>query len=208
MGYPYYTYSYNYVLGQAPGIIIAVLAVIILAVVLNFTFLSKKNEGKYTGFLGKLYNFLCFNKFYLEEILKLLYVVSAAVITLIGLFTLFFANFIVGLIFIVCGNIVIRIIYELSMMFIILCRKTVSVDKKLDKISKFYGDDFDDDPAEPENEAAEVFEKEGCSAEVPDERETDDVGCDCECEECSCCAGEPDESIKEDEGEQINTSDR
>ena len=69
-------------------------------------------------------------------------------------------------------------------------------------------DDFDDDPAEPENEAAEVFEKEGCSAEVPDERETDDVGCDCECEECSCCAGDPDESIKEDEGEQINTSDR
>ena len=57
MSYPYvYNYSYSYGMGQATGLIIALLVAIILAIVLNFTFLSKKNEGKYTGALGKIYN--------------------------------------------------------------------------------------------------------------------------------------------------------
>lgn len=207
MGYPYYTYSYDYALGQATGIIIAILAVIILAVVLNFTFLSKKNEGKYTGFLGKLYNFLCFNKFYLEEILKLLYVVSAAVITAVGLFTMFSVNFIAGLVMIVFGNIGTRIVYELAMMFIILCRKTVSVDKKLDKISKFYGDDFDDEPSEPERETSEVFENGNCSTEESSLKETVEEDCGGLCNECSGCT-EQDDGMEENSEQQINTSDR
>ena len=62
---------------------VAVLAAIILGVVLYFTFLSKKNEGKYKGVTEKIYNFFSFNKFYTEEIMKLLYIVMAAVLVVV-----------------------------------------------------------------------------------------------------------------------------
>lgn len=145
MMYPYSSYSYTTYGGQATFLVIAVLAAIILGVVLYFTFLSKKNEGKFKGATEKVYNFLSFNKFYTEDILKLLYIVSAAVLTVLGLVLLFTQSFLAGLLTLVIGNVVLRISYELIMMFIILCRKTVSVDKKLDKITEFYGDNFGDE---------------------------------------------------------------
>ena len=40
--------------------IVSVILAIIGGIVLYFTFLSKKNEGKFTGFLGWLYDFLTF----------------------------------------------------------------------------------------------------------------------------------------------------
>ena len=202
MGYPYYTYNYNYSLGGATGIIIAILVSVILAIVLNFTFLSKKNEGKYTGFLGKVYNFLCFNKFYLEEILKLLYVVLATVTTVVGLFVIFSANFIAGLMMILFGNLGIRIVYELAMMFIILCRKTVAVDKKLDKISKFYGDDFDDGMT---NQAEESSAAEEETADTFDAEAFDGGGG--ACGGCGCEADDA-ENPAEDDNDRINSSDR
>ena len=58
-----YPYSYYYNYSGIAGAVIAILVAIILGVVLYFTFLNKKNEGKYTGTPGKIYNFLNFNKF-------------------------------------------------------------------------------------------------------------------------------------------------
>ena len=127
---PYWSYTYYYMGNSLTFIIIALLVAVILAVVLFFTFMSKKNEGKFTGAKGKLYNFLCFNKFYVEDILKLLYVVSAVVVTVLGVVMLF-ESFLVGLLLLIVGNVLLRVSYELIMMFIILCRKTVSIDRKL-----------------------------------------------------------------------------
>ncbi len=142
MMYPY-SQSYSiYYGGQVTFLVVAVLAAIILGVVLYFTFLSKKNEGKYKGVTEKIYNFFSFNKFYTEEIMKLLYIVMAAVLVVVGVVMLFTYSLVGGLLILVLGNILLRICYELIMMFIILCRKTVSVDKKLDKITDFYSDDF------------------------------------------------------------------
>lgn len=140
MMYPYSTYSYSYISAGTTFFIIALLVAVILAVVLYFTFFSKKNEGKFTGTKGKIYNFFCFNKFYVEEVMKLLYLVSAVVITVIGIGTLF-ETFIGGLLVIVVGNIALRVGYELMMMFIILCRKTVSIDRKLEKMTGSCDDD-------------------------------------------------------------------
>ena len=72
--------------------------------------------------------------------MKLLYLVSAVVITVIGIGTLF-ETFIGGLVVIVVGNIALRVGYELMMMFIILCRKTVSIDRKLEKMTGSCDDD-------------------------------------------------------------------
>lgn len=191
MSYPYaYNYSYSYGLGQGTVVIIALLVAIILAVVLNFTFMSKKNEGKYTGTLGKLYDFLCFNKLYAEKILKLVYIVSAAVVTVMCIITMFFVNFFAGLLTGVIGNVIMRVAYELIMMFIILCRRTVSIDKKLEKIAKFYSDEFD----EEEIRAEEINEEESTCAEC--------------CDSCTGCGAEPEETTVDEGAGRINTSDR
>ena len=149
--YGYY-YSSNL---EAVGV--AILVAMILAVVFYFTFLNKKNEGKFKGFAAKVYNFFNFNKFYVEDVLRLIYVISVALLLVVSLAVIFSASFIGGLLLLVLGNVAMRIGYELIMMFIILCRKTVSVDKRLEKISKFYSDDFD------EGACAEASADEGCA---------------------------------------------
>lgn len=202
MSYPYvYNYSYSYGMGQATGLIIALLVAIILAIVLNFTFLSKKNEGKYTGALGKIYNFLCFNKFYAESILKLVYIVTAVIITVMGIAAMFSVEFFSGLLTVVIGNMALRVAYELIMMFIILCKKTVSIDKKLDKVAKFYGDDFD---------VEEEFEQvQPCSGGCASCEGCTDENCDGDGQQND---EEKDDPHKEDDFDQaeakINTSDR
>ena len=136
--YPYY--YYNSLFNALP---VAVLVAIILGVALHFTFLRKENENKFTGWKEVVYNFFNFNKFYTEEILKLVYVMLTAAFVVIGVFMLF-VDITTGLILLVLGNVVLRVSYELIMMFVILCRKTVSIDRKLDKVVAFYGDDFDE----------------------------------------------------------------
>lgn len=124
-------------------LIVGVLAVI-LGVVLFFTVLQRKNEGKFTGTKGKLYNFLNVNKFYTEDIIRLFYVITVCVVTLVGLTKIVLGGFFSGLFLIVLGNIITRVSYECLLMFFVLVRKTVAIDKKLAGIEKFYGDDFSD----------------------------------------------------------------
>lgn len=124
-------------------LIVGVLAVI-LGVVLFFTVLQRKNEGKFTGVKGKLYDFLNVNKFYTEDIIRLFYVITVCVVTLVGLTKIVLGGFFSGLFLIVLGNIITRVSYECLLMFFVLVRKTVAIDKKLAGIEKFYGDDFSD----------------------------------------------------------------
>ena len=177
-----YPYSYSYGIlyyGREIAIFVAILLAVVLSIVLYFTFLSKKYEGKYKGAKGKIYNFLSFNKFYTEDIMKLLYVVSVAVLVVAGFAMMFTHNFISGLLVLVLGNVALRISYELIMMFIIMCRKTVSIDRKMDKITEFYSDDFG------EGECC------ACDETIPDQE------C-CSCQDCCCECDE----------QEINASDR
>lgn len=189
--YPFsQSYGYYYSINlEAVGV--AILVAMILAVVFYFTFLDKKNEGKFKGFAAKVYNFFNFNKFYVEDVLRLIYVVSVAFLLVVSLAVLFSASFIAGLLLLVLGNVALRIGYELIMMFIILCRKTVSVDKRLEKIGKFYSDDFDEGV---------------CAEAAPEAAGESCAGC------CGCdAAGEADESGEADEAsadKDINASDR
>ena len=136
-------YSYYYYNSMMTAFPIAVLAAVILGVIIFFTFLRKENENKYRGWKKVVYDFFQFNKFYTEDIMKLLYLMLVAVVTVSGLFMLLM-NFVTGLLLLVIGNVALRVSYELVMMFVILCRKSVTIDRKLDKVVAFYGDDFDD----------------------------------------------------------------
>lgn len=109
---------------------IAFLISLVVGIVLFFTFLNKKNEFKFTGFLGWLYDFLSFNKLMIDSLLKILYLIIACYMTLGGFF-LMFSSFLGGLCMIILGNVLIRLVYEFAMLLIIICQNTSEINKKL-----------------------------------------------------------------------------
>ena len=110
-------------------IISAVLAVV-GGIVLYFTFLKKSNDGKFSGFLGWMYDFLTFKKMLIENLLKVLYLIVAIFITL-GSFTVIGESFLLFLISIVGGNLVARIVYEFLLVALVICRNTTDINDKL-----------------------------------------------------------------------------
>ena len=95
-----------------------------------FTFLSANNEGKYTGFLVWLYDFLHFKKMFLETILKVTYIILALYITLSS-FALIGTNFLLFLMTLLGGNILLRLTYEFSLILLTICKNTTEINSKL-----------------------------------------------------------------------------
>ena len=121
-----------------------IIAAVVIGIVLNVTFLSRKNEGRFHGFWGKVYNCLSFNRFYSEGITKLLGVITFLMLTFLGLYMVFTGSVVTGILTIIFGNLAARLGYELVMMFIILCKKSVSIDKRVSAIEKYYSEDEED----------------------------------------------------------------
>ena len=121
-----------------------IIAAVVIGIVLNVTFLSRKNEGRFHGFWGKVYNCLSFNRFYSEGITKLLGVITFLMLTFLGLYMVFTGSVVSGILTIIFGNLAARLGYELVMMFIILCKKSVSIDKRVSAIEKYYNEDDED----------------------------------------------------------------
>ena len=126
------TSTMNSVASSAIWIIVSLVLAIVGGIVLYFTFLKKDNEGKYTGFLGWMYDFLTFKKLTIENVLKILYLIFAIFVTLSSFATIS-TSFIVFLVYLVAGNLVVRIAYELILVRLIICRNTTEINKKLDK---------------------------------------------------------------------------
>ncbi len=134
---PYYNdYSVALVTHASRGIVLAVVAVlaVIAGVVLFFTVFSKRNEKRFHGALGRLYHLMNVNRFYLEDILRFLYVVLAVVLAALGVTCIVLGKVVSGILMIVLGEVALRVTVELLMMFVILCRKSVSIDRKLEQI--------------------------------------------------------------------------
>lgn len=112
--------------------IIAAILAVVGGIVLYFTFLSKKNEGKFTGFLGWMYDFLTFKKMMIENLLKILYLIAALFITL-GSFALISTSFLAFLMMLIFGNVAARVVYELLLVTLVICRNTTDINKKLNK---------------------------------------------------------------------------
>ena len=109
---------------------IAFVIAVIGGIVLYCTFLRKGNRGQFKGFAGWLYEFLHFRKMTIEVVLKITYLILAIFITLgsFGLIPTSFAAFI-GMLII--GNLVLRILYELSMITIQIWRNTKDINNRL-----------------------------------------------------------------------------
>ena len=112
--------------------IVALLVALVGGIVLYFTFLSKKNDGKFEGVLGWLYDTLTFKKMLLETVLKITYLIFAIWITLSS-FSLIGTSFWGFVLMLIGGNILIRVIYEFSLITIVMCRNTTEINTYLKK---------------------------------------------------------------------------
>lgn len=108
-------------------IISAVLA-LVGGIVLYFTFLSSKNDGRFKGFLGWMYDFLTFRKMMLEALLRICYLILVIFVTLSG-FAM--GNILACLLTILLGNLAVRIVYEFALIMLVICRNTSDISKKL-----------------------------------------------------------------------------
>ena len=110
---------------------VAAILAVVGGIVLYFTFLRKKNDGKFTGFLGWMYDFLTFKKMMIEEILRVCYLIMAIFVTLASFSII--SNFLLFICTLVIGNIIVRMIYEFSLILLIICRNTTNINDKLNK---------------------------------------------------------------------------
>lgn len=110
--------------------IVSIVLAIVGGLAIYAVFVSTKNKGEYTGFLGWLHDFLNFKSFFIETILKVMYIITAIFITLnaFSYIRISIALFFCVLIF---GNIIMRIGYELLLMMITLVNNTTEINKKL-----------------------------------------------------------------------------
>lgn len=114
--------------------IIALVVAIGGGIALYFTFLRKKNDGKFTGFLGWLYDTLSFKNMVVETLLKITYLVVTIFITLYS-FGLVAVNILAAVGVLIFGNLLVRVIYEFMLMSVIICRNTSDINTKLNKMT-------------------------------------------------------------------------
>lgn len=127
--------SLNSAAGSAVWMIVSIILAIIGGFLIYFLFLNKKNEGKFNGFLGWLYDFLSFKKMFLETLLKITYLILALYITLSS-FALIGFNFLAFLLTLVLGNLVLRVAYEFSLILLVICRNTTEIAKNMKSSKK------------------------------------------------------------------------
>ena len=116
-------------------LIISVVLAIVGGLLVYFLFLSKKNEGKFKGFVGWLYDFLSFKKMFMEALLKITYLIVAIYITLSS-FAIIGSSFLGFLVYLIVGNLIARLVYEFSLILLVICRNTTEINKNLKGTTK------------------------------------------------------------------------
>ena len=131
--------SYDYGITNPVGfnessiwIIISLVVAIIGGICLYFTVFSDKNERKYQGFMSKLYDYVKFKKMYITVILKVSYLVLAIYLTLVS-FTAISTSFLVFLLILIFGNLILRLIYEFSLVLLSIQENVSEINKKMQK---------------------------------------------------------------------------
>lgn len=110
--------------------LVSVIIAIVAGVAIYFTFLDKKNDGKYKGAKAWWYDFLTFKKLVIEDVLKICYIITALYITLSS-FAFISSSFLTFLGVLLVGNLIARIVYELALILVLIWRNTSEINKKL-----------------------------------------------------------------------------
>lgn len=117
--------------GTSVWSIVALVLAIVGAIIGYFLFV--KPEKQYPQkFVNWLKSFLNFNEMLIEPILKVTYMFLAILITL-GSFELITYSFLLFILTLVFGNLIIRIVYEASMMMVSIWKNTKEINQKMKK---------------------------------------------------------------------------
>lgn len=101
---------------------------------LYFLFVAKKNT--FSGFLAKVHDFFSFRMFFIEAIMKILYIISVIFVTLTALVLIPSGGIMECLAFFLFGNLALRVGYELMMMFFNLVHDTAEIRKNTGREAK------------------------------------------------------------------------
>lgn len=115
--------------------IIAIIVAIIGGICLYFTVFSDKKEGTYTGFMAKFYDFVKFKKMFLTSFLKIMYIISALLVTLLS-FGVISVNFLAFLAILVIGNVIVRVMFEFALVILGIYENTTEISKNTKKEKK------------------------------------------------------------------------
>lgn len=119
------------------GILTAIAATVLICIFI----LPEKKREKLNKFFKTLHDIFNFRQLLLEKILKITYVFFTVLCIVTGLLMIISVQWVgttvvkyfglQGLILLVCGPVILRIIYEAAMMFIILVRNSNEINNKL-----------------------------------------------------------------------------
>lgn len=118
---------------NATGSLVWTIVSVILAIIggiLAYVLFINKNTKLENKFLIWLRDFLSFKNLLLETILKVTYVILAILVTLTS-FNMIGVSFFGFLLYLVIGNVVLRIIYESSLMLLMIWKNTSEINKKM-----------------------------------------------------------------------------
>lgn len=172
-----YPYSYNYSsTGQSVVWITVSLILGFIGGICLYVCFVRENRDLKDPRLIKLRDFLQFRTLIIEPVLKCLYCMLAVFITLCS-FELIGSSFMGFLFFLVFGNVIARLLYEGSMIVLMIWRNTSEINKKLEhKECECKGKcDYKEEACECEGEAPKAEEKvceckDGvCTCEAPKE---------------------------------------
>ena len=79
-----------------------------------------------------MYEFLNFKKYTIEAILKVTYLMAAIFVTLSS-FAVISSSFLGFVMYLVFGNLMLRIFYEFALILLVICRNTTDINNKLNK---------------------------------------------------------------------------
>ena len=116
-------------------LIISAILAIVGGITAYVMFVSQKKEKKISGFVDWLHDFLNFKNFFIEIILKVLYLITAIYITL-GSFSFIRTSVASFFLMLIIGNIIARVSYEMLLMLITIVKNTTEINEKLNYIKK------------------------------------------------------------------------
>ena len=126
-------YSSSYSTAENLGVwaIVSFILAVIGGLVLYFLFIKpdKKVENKVLAWFKEFFNF---HKMLIEDLLKSTYIVLAIFITLYS-FALIAINFLGFILTIILGNVILRLVYEASLILIMIWKNTNEINKSLKK---------------------------------------------------------------------------
>ena len=120
-----------------PWMIISAVVAVVGGFLLYFMFLKKSNDQKFSGFKGWMYDFLTFKKIFIEDFLKIVYLISAIYITLYS-FALIGTSPLMFLGVLVFGNLILRISFELILITLLICRNTTNISNKITNLEAHF----------------------------------------------------------------------